>query len=105
MQRMASTMVLVVLCAACGVRLDPKVPHDLGARRDGTVGSRDTARGMPARVGWGTFTVFAIPVAPVHIENGQGEKIVMDKIRETLTPAGYPVGDAKGVGDGPALRV
>ena len=41
----------------------------------------DTARGMPARVGWGTFTVFAIPVAPVHIENGQGEKIVIRHVR------------------------
>ena len=46
---------------------------------------------MPERPGWGTFTVFAIPIAPVHVSNGPGERIIMDKLKETLVQAGYRV--------------
>ena len=96
MKRLGSIAVAtgVLLLTACSIHLDPRVSKRSGAPRQGTVGASTTATGMPQRVGWGTFTVFAIPIAPVSISNGPGERIVMDKVKETLTTAGYQVVDA-----------
>ena len=95
---------LVLVGSGCGIHLDPKVPRELAPRREGSVGAASAARGMPERAGWGTFTVFAIPVAPVHVSNGPGERIIMDKVKETLVQAGYRVVEPGGAGDGPVLE-
>jgi hypothetical protein len=97
-------MLGLLLSAGCGVHLDPKVPRGLGAPREGSMGVGAAASGMPSRVGWGTFTVFAIPVAPVHVSNGAGERIVMAKLKETLAGAGYHPIDAGTPAGGPVLE-
>ena len=104
MKRAGALILGLLLGSGCGVRLDPTVPHGLGIPRDGSFGVSSAARGMPTRIGWGTFTVFAIPVAPVHITNGPGERIVTDKVRETLVGAGYRVVEPGVAGDGPVLE-
>src|SRR5438094_5193 len=106
MRRVGFSMLfgLALVGSGCGIHLDPKVPRDLAPRREGSVGAASAARGMPERAGWGTFTVFAIPVAPVHVSNGPGERIIMDKVKETLVQAGYQVVEPGGAGDGAVLE-
>jgi hypothetical protein len=95
MNRLAVVMLGVALIGSgCSVHLDPKVPSAMGAPREGSFGAESAARGMPSTVGHGTFTVFAIPVASVSISNGPGDRLVMDKVRETIAAAGYRVLDA-----------
>jgi hypothetical protein len=104
MKRVTIAVLGLCLGTGCSVHLDPKVPKGSGAARQGSFGVGAAARGMPSRVGWGTFTVFAIPVAPVSISNGPGERIVMQKIKETLAAAGYQPVEGGGAGPGPVLE-
>lgn len=104
MNRIRIAMLGLLLAAGCGVHLDPKVPHGLGTPREGSMGVGAAARGMPSRVGWGTFTVFAIPIAPVHVSNGPGERIVMAKLKETLAGAGYRPTEPGAPSAGPVLE-
>jgi len=103
-KRRAVVMLGLVVGTGCSVHLDPKVPGGLGTPRAGSVGIGAEARGMPSRVGWGTFTVFAIPIAPVHISNGPGERIIMEKLKETLAGAGYEPVEGSVPGDRPVLE-
>lgn len=48
------------------------------------------AEGIPARVGWGRITLFAIPVAPVRIK-GDGPELMMLQIQDALKQVGYQV--------------
>lgn len=104
MNRIRVTMFGLLLVAGCGIHLDPKVPSGLGTQREGSVNMGAGARGMPSRAGWGTFTVFAIPVAPVRVTNGPGEQIVMAKLKETLAGAGYRSVEGGVPGETPVLE-
>ena len=94
----------VLIGTGCSVRLDPKVPGAVGPQRTGTIGAEAAARGMPSRVGSGTFTVFAIPIAPVSITNGPGERLVMDQLKQTIATAGYRVVDSTAAPGAPVLQ-
>lgn len=56
--------------------------------QSGTVSVSQKASGVSERVGWGTLTVFAIPVAPAHFEADAGEK-VMKGVSDALAISGY----------------
>jgi hypothetical protein len=57
----------------------------------GSVATASVATGMPSgKVGWGRITLFAIPVAPVHVE-GDASRDTMNFVRDALTTAGYTV--------------
>jgi len=56
----------------------------------GPMGVADHAQNMKGHIGWGTFTVFAIPVAPVTI-NGEADTELMNQIKDAVVQAGYQV--------------
>lgn len=63
------------------------------------------AENMKERIGWGTFTVFAIPVAPVTV-NGEPDKELMNQIKDAVIQAGYRaqmVENANAAGEMPVL--
>lgn len=68
------------------------------------VGSERKPKGASGRVGWGRFTVFAIPVVPIYV-TGDGNTEVMNQIQAALTQVGYKVEttDGSGVGTGKVL--
>lgn len=56
----------------------------------GSLAVTGRAQNMNNRIGWGTFTVFAIPVAPVTL-NGEGDVELMNQIKDAVVQAGYQV--------------
>jgi hypothetical protein len=54
----------------------------------GSMGVTERAENMKDRIGWGTFTVFAIPVAPVTV-NGEADKELMNQLKDAVEQAGY----------------
>ena len=56
----------------------------------GSLGVAGRAQNMSDHIGWGTFTVFAIPVAPVTVE-GEADKELMNQIKDAVVQAGYQV--------------
>jgi hypothetical protein len=102
MQIVAAVALLVA--SGCSVRMDPRVPSLTGTPGRGTIGASDTVQNMPQRIGWGTFTVFAIPIAPVTVSNGPGEARLMEEIQATLKGAGYQVVEASSAGAAPVLQ-
>jgi hypothetical protein len=63
--------------------------------------------GFPAdRVGWGRFTLFSIPIVPIHV-NGDGPTALMQYVHEALELSGYHVTDVRNDAptNGPLLHV
>jgi hypothetical protein len=91
-------------CSITPMHKELKAPAKLA---QGNVTTAATATGMPSgKVGWGRITLFAIPVAPVHVE-GDASRDTMNFVRDALTTAGYTV-DAVNAGahaPGPVLSV
>jgi hypothetical protein len=52
------------------------------------IGSDKVPKGANGHVGWGRFTLFAIPVVPIHVE-GDGNAAIAEEIQEALKQAGY----------------
>src|SRR5437868_762274 len=48
------------------------------------------AQNMESRIGWGTFTAFAIPIAPVNV-HGEADREVMNQVKEAVEHCGYEV--------------
>lgn len=89
-----SLILAVLIGGGCGVNLHPDVGRQAGVSPRGEVATSHVARGVPDTIGYGTFTAFAIPVAPVRITNGAGNQLVMQAVRSALEAAGYRVVDA-----------
>jgi len=97
MLNLALTLAAGLLATGCATNLQHGTLNTpLGANK-GPLGVIDHAQDMKNRIGWGTFTVFAIPVAPVTV-NGVADKELMNQIKDAVAQAGY---DVKMV-DGPA---
>jgi hypothetical protein len=64
------------------------------------VGTEHQKKGASGRVGWGRFTIFAIPVVPIYMVGGDGNMQVANQIKEALTAAGYQVEMVEGPGPG-----
>ena len=56
----------------------------------GALGVSQSAQNMQNRIGWGTFTVFAIPLAPVTV-NGVADQELMNQIKDAVQQAGFKV--------------
>src|SRR5258707_15876380 len=90
--RMAALGLAAALGSGCTATLQhrqfagtPAVPNGKGPI---CVSAR--ANNLPGRIGWGTFTVFAIPVAPVTI-SGQGDRDLMTQVKAAAEHCGYEV--------------
>ena len=55
------------------------------------VGTEHQKKGASGRVGWGRFTIFAIPIVPVYMVGGDGNTQVANQIKDAVTTAGYQV--------------
>ncbi len=103
------TVGLVIGVALAGSGGSVNLGHGtLGApprRFTDTVQMARASEGIDGKVGWGRFTVFAIPIVPVYIE-GNGNEKVMDQIRDALQQVGYsPAFGSSGVAaTGPVLK-
>src|SRR5881394_4257910 len=90
--RMAMLALAAALGSGCTVTLQhgrftgaPAAPNCKGP-----MGVSARANNLPGRIGWGTFTVFAIPVAPVTI-SGQGDRDMMTQVKAAAEHCGYEV--------------
>jgi hypothetical protein len=102
-------VVVGVALLASGCTITPahkplKAPLKLS---QGSVATGGSATGMPdGKVGWGRITLFAIPVAPVHVA-GDASRETMNFVRDALTTAGYTVNTVEtgARASGPVLTV
>jgi len=65
------------------------------------------AKGIDAKVGWGRFTAFYIPIVPIYISGAKDDnEQVADQVRDALRQAGYNVRvvDAITSTTGPVLK-
>lgn len=93
-----SATVLIVLAilggTGCSVKFQPGIPEGVAQVGGIPLAAEAKAHDMPAVIGAGRFTVFAIKVADVTIKNGDGDRLVMDAIKATLVANGYSIVDA-----------
>jgi hypothetical protein len=87
---------LVILCLAavvatgCTATLQHGKLDGGNSTPKGPLGVSSRAQNMKQRIGWGTFTLFAIPVAPVTV-NGEPDKELMNQIKAAAEQSGYTV--------------
>jgi len=86
---------LAVLSTGCSINLQHGALTAPAKPRNGTInvsaaatGSEHRPDGANGRAGWGRFTIFAIPVVPVHVE-GDGNIAIAQGIQDALSQAGY----------------
>lgn len=97
---LVAVSMLLLSTAGCSVNLhhgplDPVTPVS------GDVALQERAQNMSHKAGWGTLTVFAIPVARVTV-NGQADRELALQVKSALEHAGYSVqmvSDAGPAGD------
>jgi len=70
----------------------------------GPMGVSQRAENVKSHIGWGTLTIFAIPVCPVTL-NGQGDSEFMNQIRDAVEHAGYKVQMVDSAGSAGSLPV
>ncbi len=86
---------VALLASGCSITPSHKELKSPAQRANGSVATAGTATGMPpGKVGWGRITLFAIPVAPVHV-HGDASRETMNFVRDALTTAGYTVTTAE----------
>ncbi len=99
------TLLLVLVLAGCTATLNH---GDLGPQADdprGEIAVVSQVENLPRPLGWGTITLFAIPVAPLTIAKGDGERKVMLQIRDAVAHAGYQPVDVATAADAGSLPV
>ena len=104
---MAIILGFALLASGCSITPAHKQLKAPAKLSQGTVATAGSATGMPpGKVGWGRITLFAIPVAPVHVQ-GDVSRETMNFVREALTTAGYTTttADAGTRAPGPVLTV
>jgi hypothetical protein len=88
MPMLAGAALLTSGCSITPMHKELKIPAQLA---HGSVATAGSATGMPSgKVGWGRITLFAIPVAPVHVE-GDASRDTMIFVGDALKTAGYTV--------------
>lgn len=90
MKHLALTIAVGFLATGCSITLQHGKINTTAAADKGPMGVAEHAQNMKDRIGWGTFTVFAIPVAPVTV-NGEADKELMNQIKDAVVQAGYQV--------------
>lgn len=84
---------VLVLVAGCSIPLryykplkEPKASYSGKINVEVEVENRKLTR-----FGWGTFTVFGIPVVPVRYRKGNANEVIMDLVSQALAKSGYAV--------------
>ena len=98
---------IALLASGCTITPSHKPLEKPAKPAQGNVVTAGSATGMPnGKVGWGRITLFAIPVAPVHVA-GDASRETMNFVRDALTTAGYTVNTAEAGAraPGPVLTV
>src|SRR5207249_3965044 len=78
------------LAAGCTTTLQHGRFNGTPPATKGSIGVSARAENMRSRIGWGTFTVFALPIAPVTVR-GEPDKELVNQIRDALEHCGYDV--------------
>ncbi len=86
----AGLILSLPLLIGCSVNLSHNPLQPVSQPRTGEVLVTRSAAGMSNRIGWGTFTALAIPVARVTV-NGQADEDLMLQIKSGLEHMGYSV--------------
>lgn len=84
----AIVLALAIALCACSASLGHRpllTPSEIVA---GDLGVAARAEGMKENIGWGTLTLFAIPVARVKVE-GEPDRALMDQFVDAVKRAGY----------------
>jgi hypothetical protein len=105
MRKLLSVLALGLTVAGCSVNLAHNPLAPVEHHKSGELLVAQTADGMSNRIGWGTFTALAIPVARVTV-NGKADEALMQEIKSGLEHLGYSVrvvADAAQAGDLPVL--
>ncbi|MGD0259535.1 MAG: hypothetical protein ABSD29_06890 [Verrucomicrobiota bacterium] len=95
---------MTVVATGCTATLNHGKFSDIACPPKGPVGVSARAEKMPHRIGWGTFTVFAIPVAPVTV-NGEPDKELMNQFKAAVEHCGYQAKLVQDPGDAAGLPV
>ncbi len=101
----AGLILCLPLSIGCSVNLGHNPLQPVSPPRTGDVLVTRSAPGMSNRIGWGTFTALAIPVARVTV-NGKADEDLMLQIKSGLEHMGYSVrvvSDASEAGGLPVL--
>jgi hypothetical protein len=96
---------LLLATAGCSVNLQHR-PLDPVTPVSGDLALQEKAQNMTHKAGWGTITLFAIPVARVTV-NGQADEALAMQVKSALEHAGYSVqmvADASAAGGVPYLE-
>ena len=110
MLRRGHLAVFLVLSSVNGLGCSIKFQHgDLDPpaiqEQRGLLNHSNDAEGLDRRVGWGRFSVFAIPLVPIYVVGDDGQEFML-QVRDALELAGYePIAVEPGESvDGPVFR-
>src|ERR1017187_1616002 len=81
---------MAVVATGCTTTLKHGKFNDAACAPKGPVGVSARAEKMQHRIGSGTFTIFAIPVAPVTV-NGEADRELMIQLKAAVEHCGYQV--------------
>ena len=88
--QLATLCAVAVLGSACSTTLEHGALNGTPSGAKGRLGVASHAENMPSPIGYGTFTVFAIPVAPVTV-TGQPNVELMNQVKAAVEHSGYSV--------------
>ena len=106
----SSGVVLAALAlgtSGCAVALKHDALNAPGHSYNDPLATARLGKGIDGKVGWGRFTVFAIPIVPIYISGAKdGNEQVADQVRDALRQVGYNVTvvDALTSTTGPVLK-
>jgi uncharacterized protein YceK len=90
MTGLALTIAVGFLVTGCSTTLQHGKIYTTPTANKGPMGVANHAQNMKDHIGWGTLTIFAIPVAPVTV-NGEADTELMNQIKDAVVQAGYQV--------------
>jgi hypothetical protein len=103
-QLTALVAAMAVVATGCTTTLNHGKFNDTACAPKGPVGVSAHAEKMKHRIGWGTLTIFSIPVAPVTV-NGEPDRELMNQFKAAVEHCGYQVKLVENPGDAAGLPV
>jgi len=93
-----------LVATGCTTTLKHGKFNDTACAPKGPMGVAAHADKMQHRIGWTTFTVFAIPIAPLTV-NGEPDRELMNEIKAAVEHSGYQVKLVENPGEAAGLPV
>jgi hypothetical protein len=81
-------VLVVAHCLSCTAKLQTGKLDAPSGEVEGEVAVKKCAKNMKQEIGWGSFTLFAIPVQKITVE-GDADEELMRVIKETVEHVGY----------------